>query len=106
MTGRKAMGATALTRYASPAAGYFASVNQAKKGIESMKHYKNLGKRVLSLFVAFIMCVSLVPGAAFAAGEGNRDCPKPIICGGKNTVRWVEQKDPTCTDEGVKAHWE
>ena len=95
-----------MTRYASPAAGYFASVNQAKKGIESMKHYKNLGKRVLSLFVAFIMCVSLVPGAAFAAGEGNRDCPKPIICGGKNTVRWVEQKDPTCTDEGVKAHWE
>ena len=67
MTGRKAMGATALTRYASPAAGYFASVNQAKKGIESMKHYKNLGKRVLSLFVAFIMCVSLVPGTAFAA---------------------------------------
>ena len=66
MTGRKAMGATALTRYASPAAGYFASVNQAKKGIESMKHYKNLGKRVLSLFVVFIMCVSLVPGTALA----------------------------------------
>ena len=21
-------------------------------------------------------------------------------------MRWVEQKDPTCTDEGVKAHWE
>ena len=60
------MGATALTRYASPAAGYFASVNQAKKGIESMKHYKNLGKRVLSLFVVFIMCVSLVPGTALA----------------------------------------
>ena len=34
-----------------------------------MKHYKNLGKRVLSLFVAFVLCVSLVPGAAFAAGE-------------------------------------
>lgn len=56
-----------MTRYASPAVGYFASVNQAKKGIESMKHYKNLGKRVLSLFVAFIMCVSLVPGTALAA---------------------------------------
>ena len=31
-----------------------------------MKHYKNLGKRVLSLFVVFIMCVSLVPGTALA----------------------------------------
>ena len=60
-----------MTRYASPAAGYFASVNQAKKGIESMKHYKNLGKRVLSLFVAFIMCVSLVPGTAFAKGSNH-----------------------------------
>jgi len=72
------MGATALTRYASPAAGYFASVNQAKKGIESMKHYKNLGKRVLSLFVAFVMCVSMLPGMALAAdGHTNdKDCPK------------------------------
>ena len=31
-----------------------------------MKHYKNLGKRVLSLFVAFVMCVSMLPGMAFA----------------------------------------
>ena len=30
--GRKAMGAKVLRRYASPAAGYFASENSAKKG--------------------------------------------------------------------------
>ena len=37
-----------------------------------MKHYKNLGKRVLSLFVVFIMCVSLVPGTAFAEECGHQ----------------------------------
>ena len=101
MTGRKAMGATALTRYASPAAGYFASVNQAKKGIESMKHYKNLGKRVLSLFVALIMCVSLLPGTAFA-----KDDEAPMWCGVCNayTKVYVAEVAPTCTEEGYAAH--
>ena len=106
MTGRKAMGATALTRYASPAAGYFASVNQAKKGIETMKHYKNLGKRVLSLFVAFVLCVSLVPGAAFAYGPdkvpGNYYC---VRCVKEVHMEWIEKVEPTCTEQGLKGHW-
>jgi len=113
------MGATALTRYASPAAGYFASVNQAKKGIESMKHYKNLGKRVLSLFVAFVLCVSLVPGAAFAAGEScqhikvdylnNGDSTHDIVCSDchkvivqKETHDWQRTYDPNWSGKPQK----
>ena len=95
-----------MTRYASPAAGYFASVNQAKKGIESMKHYKNLGKRVLSLFVAFVLCVSLVPGAAFAYGPdkvpGNYYC---VRCVKEVHMEWIEKVEPTCTEQGLKGHW-
>jgi len=95
------MGATALTRYASPAAGYFASVYHAKKGTEYMKNKKNLGKRVLSLFVALIMCVSLLPGTAFA-----KDDEAPMWCGVCNayTKVYVAEVAPTCTEEGYAAH--
>ena len=90
-----------MTRYASPAAGYFASVNQAKKGIESMKHYKNLGKRVLSLFVAFIMCVSLVPTTATAYYENHKQGCDYDEHAQHNYTEWDITK-ATCTASGSK----
>ena len=105
------MGATALTRYASPAAGYFASVYHAKKGTEYMKNKKNLGKRVLSLFVAFVMCVSMLPGTALAIQWGkehkyNSDCPRCANAEGDadhdlTTCEWWT-KEPT----SIGTHWD
>ena len=84
-----------------------------------MKHYKNLGKRVLSLFVAFVLCVSLVPGAAFAAGEScqhikvdylnNGDSTHDIVCSDchkvivqKETHDWQRTYDPNWSGKPQK----
>ena len=71
-----------------------------------MKHYKNLGKRVLSLFVAFVMCVSLVPGAAFAAGNvGCSHSSSSCVNNGDGTHDVVCTDCEKVIDRQVKHDW-
>ncbi|MCM1236054.1 MAG: hypothetical protein NC489_38695, partial [Ruminococcus flavefaciens] len=67
-----------------------------------MKSLKNLSKRALALVLSLVLCVSLLPGTAFAAGNtitcGKSDCNR--------TATYVPQVDPTCQKEGVVAHYE
>ena len=75
--GRKAMGAKVLTYYASPAAGYFASVF-AKKGKISerknmKKRIKKSVKRILAVLLVLVMCMSMVDVTTFTSKAEETD---------------------------------
>lgn len=74
--GRKVMGAKVRqffgkTHHASPAAGLFASAI-CKERNKHMSKTNYLRKRVLALFLALTMCLSLVQVTAFASEDGGQ----------------------------------
>ena len=58
------------------------------------RKWNNLSKRGLALFLALVMCLGMLPAAAFAAGEETAVCP---VCEGVGTV---EGTCPDCEGNG------
>lgn len=79
------------------------------------KSWRNFSKRGLSLLVCLVMCLSMLPGVAWAAEEDTHEyeyvtlaaddktCPKR---GCSASLTYKAQVDPTCTKEGVVEHYE
>ena len=79
ITGRKAMGAKVLRRYASPAAGYFASETYRKERKIYLKEIKTMSRRIFALFLSLVMCLSLVNISVFAVeSEAGYDLNIPL----------------------------
>lgn len=64
-----------------------------------MKNWKNLCKRGLSLLVCLVMCLSMLPGVAYAK-EGD-DCRR---AGCNGVLVAVPETPATCTEGTIKAH--
>ncbi len=65
------------------------------------KSWRNFSKRGLSLLVCLVMCLSMLPGVAYAEEE-EKYC---TICVKKTTQVYIPEQEATCTQEGVKAHY-
>ena len=70
------------------------------------KNWKKPSQRGLSLLVCLVMCLSMLPGVAWAEGglRCNYSGPAGVItC--DNDLTYVPQVDPTCGTEGIAAHY-
>ena len=70
------------------------------------KSWRNFSKRGLSLLVCLVMCLSMLPGVAWA--EGGLRCNYSGLAGVitcDNELTYVPQVDPTCRTEGIAAHY-
>lgn len=71
-----------------------------------MKNWKNLSKRGLALLVCLMMCLSMMPGVAFA-----KDYPSSVddycgICVSRTRFELISKVEPTCQSEGAKEHYQ
>lgn len=71
-----------------------------------MKNWKNLGKRGLALLVCLMMCLSMMPGVAFAKDYPVSTEHYCIRCYHATQFNLISKVEPTCQSEGAKEHYQ